>query len=130
MKRIFAFVVLSGVILSMLYAQEAVTREVASPEKAVKVVGYIIDNKCAQEQKPESLAEFVKTHTRECAIMPECQASGYAIFADNALIKFDSESNKKIAEFLQDPENTLFVEILAQEGMEGLRLLSIENVDD
>lgn len=54
--------------------------------------GTIIDNKCATANK-DNLAEFIKTHTKECALTPDCVASGYSIYTDGNLLKFDSDSN-------------------------------------
>ncbi|MFA6358655.1 MAG: hypothetical protein WCY09_08390, partial [Candidatus Omnitrophota bacterium] len=65
---------------------------VAAPIEAIVLKGDIIDNMCAGANK-DTLAEFVKTHTKDCAL--KCATSGYSIFADNKLSKFDNESNAK-----------------------------------
>lgn len=37
-----------------------------------------------------------EAHTRECALMPECQKSGYGVYtSDNKFLKFDEAGNKK-----------------------------------
>lgn len=37
-----------------------------------------------------------EAHTRECALKPECQKSGYGVYtADNKFLKFDEEGNRK-----------------------------------
>ena len=37
-----------------------------------------------------------EAHTRECALMPECQKSGYGVYtSDNKFLKFDAEGNRK-----------------------------------
>jgi len=60
--------------------------------------GVIIDNQCVGHAG-DNISEFVKTHTKECALMPSCVASGYSIFADGKLHKFNKESNKKLKNF-------------------------------
>jgi hypothetical protein len=89
--------------------------------------GDIIDNMCAGAQKPEQLSEFVKTHTKQCALQPQCEASGYSIFSEGKLMKFDKASNPKIAEFLKKPESKLQVMVMTKKAGEELSLVSIAN---
>ena len=99
-----------------IYAQENVTLK-----------GTIIDNKCAQANKSD-LANFIKTHTKECALMPDCAASGYAIYTDDKLfMKFDQDSSVKVAEFLKKTDSTLKVVVVANQVGGELSLVSIEN---
>ena len=88
--------------------------------------GDIVDNMCAAEAK-DNLADFLKTHTKECALMSDCVASGYSIFADGKLYGFDQASNKKIEEFLRKPDSKLQVVVKAEKVGKELKLLSIEN---
>jgi hypothetical protein len=87
--------------------------------------GDIIDNMCAEMQTPEKLVEFVKTHNKMCAL--SCVASGYAIFADGKLQKFDMESNVKIEEFLKKEDSKLQVEVVVKRVEDNLSLISIQN---
>ena len=88
--------------------------------------GDIVDNMCAAENK-DHLADFLKIHTKECALMSDCVASGYSIFADGKLYKFDQASNKKIEEFLRQPDSKLQVVLKAEEADKELKLVSIQN---
>ena len=37
-----------------------------------------------------------EAHTRECALMPQCQKSGYGVYtSDNKFLKFDEAGNRK-----------------------------------
>jgi hypothetical protein len=37
-----------------------------------------------------------EAHTRQCALMPECQKSGYGVYtSDNKFLKFDEAGNRK-----------------------------------
>jgi len=98
-----------------------------TPAEALTLKGSIIDNQCACKQTPEQLSEFVKTHTKECALLPACAASGYSIFADNVLYKFDKESNVKVGEFLKQENNKLSVLVVAKKIGDELNLVSIDN---
>ncbi len=98
----------------------------SSEEGVVTLRGDIIDNMCANASK-DNLAEFVKTHTKECALMTHCVASGFSIYADGKLHKFDVESNKKIEEFLNKSASKLQVVITAKKSGDEYSLVSIEN---
>ncbi|MDD5505470.1 MAG: hypothetical protein PHR73_01785 [Candidatus Omnitrophica bacterium] len=102
-----------------------VATDTATPE-AMVLKGDIIDNMCAGKHK-ETLAEFVKTHTKECALMPDCVASGYSLFADGKLYAFDQDSNAKVAEFLKNADSKLQVTVTAKQVGDELSLASIEN---
>ncbi len=88
--------------------------------------GDIVDNMCAAENR-DDLVEFLKTHTKECALMSDCVASGYSIFANGKLFLFDQASNKKIEEFLRKPDSRLQVVVKAEKVGQELKLVSIEN---
>ena len=123
MKKICLFVIALCFASSLAIAQE----EAASVADAITLKGDIIDNMCAGAHK-EGLADFVKTHTKECALMPQCKASGYSIFTDDGkLMKFDAESNPLIAEFLTSSDSKLHVKVIANKVGEELNLVSIEN---
>ena len=127
MKKIFLLGIALCVIASMAFAQETAVKTTPAAEETVTLKGDIIDNMCAGAQKPEALAEFVKTHTKQCALMPQCEASGYSIFSDGKLQKFDKASNAKIAEFLKKEGSKLQVVVTAKKIADELSLISIEN---
>ena len=97
-------------------------------EATVTLTGDIIDNMCAGGKSPEALAAFVPAHTKDCAIAPQCAASGYSIFSDGKLIKLDAGNSAKISEFLQSAESTLHVEIVATQKDGVLNIISIKNI--
>jgi hypothetical protein len=113
-KATFAFLLVGLVALAAL-AGEVMTLK-----------GTIIDNRCAGMNK-DNLADFIKTHTKQCALMPDCVASGYSLFVDGKLHKFDQASNKKVEEFLKKDESKLEVVVKTEKVGEELKLVSIEN---
>lgn len=123
MRKILCFAMLACFVASMAFAGETP----AKTEKTLTLKGYIIDNKCASSQNKSRLSDFVKTHTKECALMPQCAASGYSIFSDGKLSKFDKTSNAKVEEFLKKPDSKLQVVITAEPEGKKLGLVSIEN---
>jgi len=116
-------------ILTILFTTFFVLSFSLSPfaQENITLKGTIIDNKCAEANKA-NLANFIKTHPKECAIMPACAASGYAIYTNEKLLmKFDKESCGKVAEFLKKTDSTLNVTVVAKQVGSELNLVSIEN---
>jgi phosphoribosylamine-glycine ligase len=103
-------------VASMAFAQGA---------EVLTIKGTIIDNQCAGTKDAQQLGEFIKTHTKECALA--CAPSGYAIVNNGFLIKFDKESNAKVEEFLKKTDSKLDVIIEAKQAGEELSLVSIKN---
>ena len=117
MKKVILLLLAFCFVATLAFAQDAAT--------AVTLKGTIIDLKCAGTQTPQQLAEFVKTHTKDCALA--CADSGYAIFADGVLSKFDKDSSVKVAEFLKQEDSKLQVVVEAKKAGEELSLASIKN---
>ncbi|MCX5699649.1 MAG: hypothetical protein NTX01_08355 [Candidatus Omnitrophica bacterium] len=108
-------------------ATTAVTMNVAvTIPEIIALKGDVIDNMCAGANK-DNLVEFVKTHTKECALKPGCMDSGYSVFVDGKLYAFDKDSSAKVAEFLKQADSKLQVIITAKQVGDELSLVSIEN---
>jgi len=112
---------------SLAFAAEAPVMTPTTTTTEITLTGTIIDNMCAAAQKPEALSDFVKTHTKECTLLPACVASGYSIFADGKLYKFDKDSNAKIEAFLKKEDSKLAVVVTAKNVNGELSLVTIEN---
>ena len=115
MKKVMTAVLLAGLVGLFSLAADILSLK-----------GDIIDNMCAAANK-DSLADFLKTHSKECALMSDCVASGYSIFADGKLYRFDQASSKKIEEFLKQSDSKLQVVVKAEKVGKELKLVSIEN---
>jgi len=120
MKKILALLLAVVFVGSLSFAAEKAAK---LPKKTLS--GDIIDNICAVAHQAD-LAEFVKTHAKECALMPDCVKSGYSLYTDGNLLAFDDASNAKIAKFLQKKKSTLQVKVKVKVG-DKLNLLSIGN---
>ena len=134
MKSLFLLGIALCLVTSLAFAQyEETTTTTAAPEASapaaieITINGTIIDNHCAANQTPQQLAEFVKTHTKECALMPMCATSGYSIFADGKLTKFDQASSAKVEEFLKKADSKLNVTVTANKVGDELSLVTIAN---
>jgi len=90
------------------------------------VSGTIIDNRCADANK-DKLGSFIKTHTKECALMPPCAASGYSLYDNGSLLRFDGPSSKKIEKFLSEKNSRLNVTLSVRKEGNRYSLVSIKN---
>jgi hypothetical protein len=67
------------------------------------VKGILIDKKCSAGAEVRVLSTGIEgglvvaeAHTRECALMPACQKSGYGVFTfDNKFLAFDEAGNRQ-----------------------------------
>ena len=128
MKKIFLLGVL-GILLVSACSNGTADKEkpaIASMGAEVLLKGVLIDNLCAETNKA-NLPEFVKKHTKECALMPNCAASGYSLYSEGKLQQFDKESNAKIEKFLMDKKSTLKVDVRAKAAGDKLILIDIVN---
>lgn len=90
--------------------------------------GVIVDNMCADGEK-NNLANFIKKHDKACALQKECQASGYSLYLNGKIEKFDERSNEVIKDFLGREESHLTVEVTVKRKGDRLSLIDIANVD-
>jgi hypothetical protein len=77
---------------------------IAAGADATELKGVLIDRTCSSNMKPrvvpgpriEGGILSAYAHTRECALKPECQASGYGVFTyEQEFVPFDKEGNRK-----------------------------------
>jgi hypothetical protein len=111
----------------------------AGVASAAQVEGVLIDKACSSKAEvrlvPGPRLEggmiVAEAHTRQCAMMPACQKSGYGVFTyDNKFLAFDSAGNRKAIAALKatKKEDDLKVEVTGKvEGdtikVESLKLL-------
>ncbi len=87
MKRILITVVTLLVAISM-------------PLAAAAVEGYLIDKMCSAKVVEEGV-DAAKAHTKDCALMPNCKASGYGVVtAEGKFLKFDESGDGMAVKFL------------------------------
>ena len=89
-------------------------------DKSVTLTGYLIDNACAASATADKpLGTLVKTHPTSCAKMEACEKSGYAVFADNKLYKFDDNGNNSAEELLKNTKSTKGLHIKVEGTVDG-----------
>lgn len=119
MKKLVLICIMLSLAASFIFVQGA-------NAKITLLKGTIIDNMCADAHK-EDIATFIKTHPKTCALTPACAASGYSIFADGKLTKFDKDSNATIKDFLKKQGTKLDVYVEVEKVGNELKLVSIKN---
>lgn len=109
-RKLFALGLILGIAF-VLYAQG---------NKEVKLSGYLIDNACASAHvKDANFGDRVKKHSTSCALMPNCEGSGYAVYADGKLYKLDKDGSKTAGDLLKDTDTKTGVMVAVEGTLEG-----------
>jgi hypothetical protein len=73
-----------------------------------------------------------EAHTRECALMPACQKSGYGVFTyDNKFLKFDEAGSRKALAALRasKKEDDLKVEVTGEIQGDTIKVTTLKLVE-
>jgi type 1 fimbria pilin len=109
-RKIFPLVAILALMAGALIAQD----------KTVTLTGYLIDNACAVSHTTEKpLSTWVKDHPASCATMEDCEKSGYAVYADNKLYKFDEAGNASAKELLKVTKSKKGLHIKVEGTVDG-----------
>jgi hypothetical protein len=110
MNRKLLVVILSLAFAAMLYAQSST---------AIKVSGYLIDNASADGAKGE-LSTRAKGHSVSCALMDNCEKSGYSVVTDdNKRYKLNEKGEGMAAELLKNTKSTKGVKVTLEGNSNG-----------
>ena len=106
-----AVLALSVAVAAILVLAAPAVAAQGPPQTRETVRGHLMPFKCQHDDKT--------THTRDCAMRPECAVTGYGLaLADGTFLQFDAESNRKAASLLA--ESTKTADLLAE--AEGVRV--------
>jgi hypothetical protein len=96
---------------------------------AVSIQGVLIDEQCSHKAEThvvegtrlEGGIVVAYTHTRKCALMPECRKSGYGVFGyeDRKFHPFDEAGNRKALEFFQNSKQEEDFRVEVSGSMQG-----------
>ena len=110
MRKVFPLIVVLAVMAGALMAQD----------KSVTLTGYLIDNSCAANHaNDKTFATWVKTHGTSCAMMENCEKSGYAVFAGDKLYKFDDAGNTSAEALLKATKSKKGLHVKAEGTVDG-----------
>ena len=112
----------------------------ATLASAAQVQGILIDEMCSSKAEVRIVSGprleggmiVAEAHTRECALMPACQKSGYGIFTyDNKFLKFDEAGSRKALAAIRasKKEDDLKVEVTGEIQGNTIKVASLKLVE-
>ncbi|HZG51234.1 MAG TPA: hypothetical protein VEZ40_03770 [Pyrinomonadaceae bacterium] len=99
--------------------------------KSVKLTGYLIDNMCANAHGDgDGLEETAQGHPTACALMPSCNATGFALVVDKKIYKLDEAGNKSALSVLKATKATKGLRVEVEGTLDGdsLRATKVSEV--
>jgi hypothetical protein len=127
-----AATVLLGMAARALAARNA---EISAP---AKVQGVLIDRMCSWKAETrivpgprlEGGIIVAYTHTKQCALAPECRKSGYGIFTyEGKFVPFDEAGNQKALAFFKQSRKDEDYRVEVDGWMRG-ELMSVQSIRD
>lgn len=96
----------------------------------IKINGYLMENYCLREEKPESVLEFTKMHPKNCLLLPICIKSGYLVVSteNGAEYQLDAASADTVISFLEENTHTTHVNAVIKKNGRQYHLVSVENL--
>ena len=102
--------------------------------------GVLIDQMCSSKAEVRIVSGprleggmiVAEAHTRQCALMPACQRSGYGVFTwDNKFLKFDEAGSRKALAALKasKKEDYLKVDVTGELQGDTIKVTSLKLVD-
>src|SRR3954471_10713603 len=111
MTRKLFVIMLSLAFAAVLYAQDP---------KPLTVTGYLIDNACEDSAKDAARA---KGHSTSCALMDNCEKSGYSVVTDdNKRYKLSEKGEGLASQLLKNTKTTKGVKVTAEGNYNGSEL--------
>jgi hypothetical protein len=112
----------------------------ASAASAADFKGVLMDQMCSSKAEVRIVSGprleggmiVAEAHTRECALAPACQKSGYGIFTwDNKFFKFDPAGSRKALAALKasKKEDDLKVEVTGELQGDTIKVASLKLVE-
>ena len=103
-------------LLGVILALAAALAYAQGDKKTVKVTGYVIDNMCAGMHGTEDEA---KEHSTSCALMPNCEKSGFAVVSGDKSYKLDDNGNKLAEQVLKATHTKKGLKVEVEGTIEG-----------
>lgn len=100
---------------------------------AEKWTGWVVDNACSARMKGEGGLEKAKGHSVKCALMPNCEKSGYAlVVADGKVYKLDATGNAKAVEAFKATKSEKGLQATVEGTLDGdtIKVTAISEVSN
>ena len=95
---------------------------------AAEVAGVLMDKMCSMKAAKDG-QKAATMHTRQCAMMPDCEKSGYGVFtADNKYLVFDPAGNEQAsaASKTSNKKDNLRVEVSGEIDGDTIKVASLK----
>lgn len=95
---------------------------------AAEVDGVLMDKMCSMKAAKDG-QRAATMHTRQCAMMPECEKSGYGVFtADNKFLVLDAAGNEKAVAALKTStkKDNLKVKVTGEVDGETIKVANLK----
>jgi hypothetical protein len=95
---------------------------------AAEVEGVLMDKMCSMKAAKEG-QKAATMHTRQCALMPDCETSGYGVFtADNRYLTLDAAGNEQASAALKasKKKDNLKVKVTGEIKGDTIRVASLK----
>jgi len=95
---------------------------------AADLQGFLVDRHCSAKVVKEG-QKAAQSHTRECALMPDCVASGYGVLTpEGKFITLDSAGNKMAEAALKasQKKNELRVQLSGQVSGDSIKVANLK----
>jgi hypothetical protein len=80
---------------------------VAQGTGSTTLSGYVVDQDCAGKIATKAnVMEKAAGHTKDCALMEDCAASGFGIFSDGKYYKFDTKGSATAKALFEKSKHT------------------------
>lgn len=115
-----------------LAALSIFSESVANTENSTVLNGYVIDKQCAESVRQDSdPTTFIRHHTKDCSLMPNCRAIGYSIYAGGSWFDLDNKGNAIAIKLLQVSKKKSDFFVQAQGKLQGktLKVESMKEID-
>lgn len=104
---------------------------------AGKWQGYLLDRQCADSVREDSDPKvFIKHHTKDCALMPNCRAKGYSVYVasteNDKWLDLDKKGNDIAVKLLKASKrrSAFYVEVTGTRQDKVLKTQSIKEIDE
>ena len=92
----------------------------SAQDNTVTLDGYMIDNACASSHASDKTFDtWVKAHGTSCATMDSCEKSGYAVYANKKVYKFDDAGNASAEDLLKNTKSKKGLHVKVEGTVDG-----------
>ncbi len=99
----------------------------------VQIQGYLVDRQCAESVWNSSdPLSFVRSHIKDCALMPNCIQEGYVLFANSKWYYLSKHGNELAVKVLKasKKQRGFYVQVSGELQNDRLQVQSIKELEE